>query len=233
LNAAKALLELQDIDQKLAIRHMAYRRIAEQFEAEGDLKKFQIESESAKVRVLETRLERGRLEAEVAQLKERLASIETRLYGGAITNLRELTALEEEHNISKRNLAAAEESVGPAGHAEEEAALRYEDLKQKLIDGEKAWKLAVKELRVEAKDVSKECKELQEIRGSAAAGIESQDMKLYTSLLPRKAGVAVARVERGICQGCRIKLPIREIARLKSSDSLVVCSSCGRILLAE
>ena len=56
---------------------------------------------------------------------------------------------------------------------------------------------------------------------------------VYRALLPRKAGVAVARVERGICLGCRIKLPMREIARLKNSDSLVLCSSCGRILLAN
>ena len=51
---------------------------------------------------------------------------------------------------------------------------------------------------------------------------------LYTELKKQK-GIAVAKVEQGICRGCRISLPTAELQQARSG-SLVRCSSCGRIL---
>ena len=233
MNSAKSLLEVQQIDQRLAKSRAEYRKIADLLKAKGDLKKLKSNYEASRVRVLETRLEHGKLEAEGAGLREKLEGIETRLYGGAITNLRELTALEEEHNLTTRSLAAAEEAVAPAQLASDDAALRHGDLQESLAASEKQWKTEASEYRKRAHSVSEECNTLESERNSFASDIDANDLSIYRSLLPRKAGVAVARVERGICLGCRIKLPMREIARLKNSASLVLCSSCGRILLAS
>lgn len=233
MNSAKSLLEVQEIDQRLAKSRSEYRKIADLLKAKGDLKKLRKDFESSRVRVLETRLEHGKLEAEGASMKEKIEGIETRLYGGAITNLRELTALEEEHNITKRSLATAEEAVAPAQIASDDAALRHDELQESLVASEKKWKAEASEHRKRALTVSEECSTLAVERDSFASSIDANDLSIYRSLLPRKDGVAVATVERGICQGCRIKLPMREIARLKNSDSLVLCSSCGRILLAN
>ena len=38
-----------------------------------------------------------------------------------------------------------------------------------------------------------------------------------------------ARVEQGICRGCRISLPTTDLQQARSGK-LVQCSSCGRIL---
>lgn len=233
MNSAKTLLDLQAIDQKMAARRTAYRRIASRLQAEGDLKALRADNETARISVLEKRLEHSRLEAEVASLREGLEQNETRLYGGAVTNMRELTALEEEHSATKRNLARAEELVAPSRLAAQEARQQHEEGTERLATVEEEWKTTERELRIEAEVVGKECEELMEERVGTAADIDKSDLALYNSLLPRKSGIAVARVERGICQGCRIKLPMREMSRLKSSDRLVVCSSCGRILLGS
>jgi len=232
LSSARLLLDMQEIDQRLATSAAEFRKLASQLESEGNLKRLREDSESSRFKVLETRLAAGKLDAEVTALKTRMEDIESRLYGGAITNLRELTALEEEHNLSKRNLAAAEESVGPAKLAAEQAATKHDSLQVQLLETEEEWKVTSRELKKRARDVSKVCKGLEMERNGASEGVGERDLALYRNLLPRKGGVAVARVERGICQGCRIKLPIREIGQLKSADNLVMCSSCGRILLA-
>ena len=223
---------MQGIDQRLARSAAEFRKLAAELESEGNLKRLREDSETTRVKVMETRLAAGKLEAEVTDLKARMEDIESRLYGGAITNLRELTALEEEHRASKRNLAAAEESVGPAKLVNEQASSKYDGLQIQLLDTEEEWKVTSKDLKKRARDVSKICKGLEIERNGASEGVGERDLALYRNLLPRKGGVAVARVERGICQGCRIKLPIREMGRLKSADNLVMCSSCGRILLA-
>lgn len=232
MSSARLLLDMQEIDQRLAMSAAEFRKLTSELESKGNLKRLREDSETSRIKVLETRLAAGKLDAEVIALKTRMEDIESRLYGGAITNLRELTALEEEHNLSKRNLAVAEESVGPAKLASEQAAAKHDALQIQLLETEEEWKVTSRALKKRARDVSKVCRGLELERNGASEGVGERDLALYRNLLPRKDGTAVARVERGICQGCRIKLPIREMGQLKSADNLVMCSSCGRILLA-
>ena len=65
--------------------------------------------------------------------------------------------------------------------------------------------------------------QLEEVQGELEQAIE-----VYQDLKKHK-GTAVAKVEQGICHGCRISLPISELQQTRSG-SLVRCSSCGRIL---
>ena len=53
---------------------------------------------------------------------------------------------------------------------------------------------------------------------------------MYESLLKTRDGSAVAKVERGMCQGCRLTLPTLELQRARSSEGIARCGSCGRIL---
>ena len=56
---------------------------------------------------------------------------------------------------------------------------------------------------------------------------------MYESLRKSRGGVAVARVERNMCQGCRLSLPTGDVQKARTSQGTVLCSSCGRILYAE
>lgn len=232
LNSAKALLGLQELDQQLAVKRSAYKKVQGQLESEGDRKRLAAECEKAAKEVAEARAAHLEAEAEITGARDRVQTIEGRLYGGAVTSVRELTALEEEHRTAKRNLAQAEESLGPARRTVEEAEERLAYLHERLSKAEEEWRAAEAALRQQAAALAEECSEIESTRSVAAATIPKEDLTLYSSLLYRKSGVAVARVERGVCQGCRIKLPMREIARLKNSDQLAVCSSCGRILMS-
>ena len=57
-------------------------------------------------------------------------------------------------------------------------------------------------------------------------------LPLYESLRRSKSGRAMALVERGTCQGCRLSLTTQETQRARSGQQIVQCSSCGRILYA-
>jgi predicted nucleic acid-binding Zn-ribbon protein len=43
----------------------------------------------------------------------------------------------------------------------------------------------------------------------------------------------VAVVERGLCQGCRISLPMSVVQKARAGAGLVKCVSCERILLVS
>lgn len=233
MTSARSLLDLQDLDRQLAEKRDSYRKIARELKGEAGLPALRAETEAARGKSLEARVHHSKLLSEVAALRERLQHIETRLYSGTITNMRELTALQDEHNNAKRNMAQAEEAVSPAAMASQEASQLYESKKADLAKREEAWKTRQAALRLENQTLARAYKLLERDRNATAAQVKPTDLAAYDSIIKRKQGLAVVKVERGICQ-CprRLKLPLREIAKLKDSEALVTCSSCGRILLA-
>ena len=161
-----------------------------------------------------------------------MGELETRLYGGSITNVRELTAIETEHSAARRNLAQVEESIAPAEVAAEHARQQYEDLTKELEEREKTWETRKVELRQEMAKRGNAFNEMLKARNLEAAQIPEEDLARYTRLFRSNRGVAVVRVDRGVCQGCAVRLPVGELNRLRAADGPIPCS-CGRALLPE
>ncbi len=69
-------------------------------------------------------------------------------------------------------------------------------------------------------------------RAARAARLAPQDLAQYQRLRQIKRGVAVARIVRGACTGCRITLPTNVQQRARSGMQIVRCTSCDRILHA-
>jgi len=229
---AKALLSLQDTDQALALRRREYREVDEELKSEGGLPEIRDNCEKVRVNELEAKVETARLESDLAALKNQVGELETRLYGGAITNVRELTAIETEHSAARRNLAQVEESIAPAELAAEHARQRYEDLTNELTEKESSWETRKIELGREKVKVGTEFNTMLETRNAEAAHIPEEDLARYNRLFRSNRGIAVVRVDRGVCQGCSVRLPVGELTRLRNSDSPIPCG-CGRALLTE
>jgi hypothetical protein len=229
---AKSLLSLQDTDQALALRRRDYREVEHELNSEGGLPELRDNCEKIRLRELEAKVETARLESDLATLKDQVTELETRLYGGSITNVRELTAIETEHSAVRRSLAQVEESIAPAEVAAEHARQQFEDLTKELAEKEKYWTARFIELRQEKVKMGNEFNKMLEMRNAEASEIPDEDLARYTRLFRSNRGVAVVKVERGVCQGCAVRLPVGELTRLRNSDGPIPCS-CGRALLTE
>ena len=55
----------------------------------------------------------------------------------------------------------------------------------------------------------------------------------YERIRGTRAGIGIARLEHGTCQGCHIKLSAVELDRIKGlpDDARITCEECGRILV--
>ena len=232
MTIAKSLLSLQDTDQALALRRREYREVDEELKSEGGLPELRDNCEKIRVKELEAKVETARLESDLAALKNQVGELETRLYGGAITNVRELTAIETEHSAARRNLAQVEESIAPAELAAEHARQRYEELTNELTEKESSWETRKIELGREKVKVGTEFNTMLDTRNAEAAHIPDEDLARYNRLFRSNRGIAVVRVDRGVCQGCSVRLPVGELTRLRNSDGPIPCS-CGRALLTE
>lgn len=229
----KRLYDLQELDWALSADEASLKEVRARLEDESE-----INAARARLQKLTAELDkraplRRTLESSLARLEERLQAAEQRLYGGAVTNPRELSASEEERRLLQEQRGAEEDRMLDV-MVEIEELQSSRDATQELLgrlETDREAEYADLLQRQDALVVSID--ELRRGRQRITPEIPVAMLSVYESLLKTRGGHAVAKVERGLCQGCRLALPTMENQRAKSSQGIVQCSSCRRILYAE
>ena len=170
------------------------------------------------------------LELDVQQLTDRLTSVQDRLYSGSITSPRELSAYEaDRQHLQKRRGAEEDRLLEVMVEVDELRSARSRAAQElERIDAER--RTDVKELEEDERELIAALEALRQSRDGIAPAIPPATLSVYEGLRKSRDGVAVARVVRSMCEGCRLTLPTMELQRAKSSQSIVQCSSCRRIL---
>ena len=211
---------------------------------QGDQSKAELElNNSNSVGKLETELERDcewlqetvlqqkatKLEAETQ--KVRSESLNSQLYGGEITNPRDLEVIEREASNVRLLVEQHETSLSGINEQIAEAQNKKAELETKLNDVRTAWTVRQAELHAAIKELNEERTEREGQRSKLTGVLDPTSLQHYEKLRKSKGGLVVARVERGLCQGCRMSLPTHQQQRVRSGTQTVLCSSCGRILI--
>ena len=115
----------------------------------------------------------------------------------------------------------------------EESGLRCAALRLQLAETKERWEAQRVELNRKVKELREEQGEFENQRDLLASRIDPATLQRYEVLRKSKGGRAVAKVERDLCQGCRMSLPTQLRQRVKSGRQSVNCSSCGRMLFVE
>lgn len=229
--AVADLLSLQDIDLELD-KELA--RLSEIEEALGESEELTqaratVEEKSGVVRGLRT--EQKDLELSVDEVRTKAAEIEKKLYSGSVKNPKELQDLDADLKSLREETKRREEKLLAMLVQVDEAESELAAATEALTTIETAWLSGQDELRAEKAEIEPEVTRLRGIRDEEATHFDRGLMNLYNLLRERRGGRAVARVERGMCQGCRISLPMSVIQRARTGNGLVQCVSCERILL--
>ena len=93
---------------------------------------------------------------------------------------------------------------------------------------EAEWTHQQQQIAEEIAELKNELADLKQKRQQLSGEVDPPTLTLYEKLRQQKKQ-AVARVEQGICRGCRISISASEVHRVRSGVP-VQCSSCGRIL---
>ena len=161
-------------------------------------------------------------------LDSKIKSVEEQLYGGKITNPKELSSLQQEVNMFKAHRDQAETRALEIMDNVEKAEAGVANARSGLQGIESEWQAQQQQLSVEINRLHNILSDLKGNREKMLPTIEPQAVQSYEKLRKLK-GQAVARVEQGICHACRISLPSSELQQVRGSN-LVQCGSCGRIL---
>jgi len=176
-----------------------------------------------------------RLEDEIASLTERANQAEKQLYSGAVSNPRELQALQDDVASIRRRIGQLEDDELEIMELTEPVDAERSELagQRDQLDAD------AQRLRAElAESESELAAELGEVRAERAAAAKSVPDELWTEydeLRSRLGGVAIARLAGTTCQGCHLALSAVEVDRIRkvSLDEAVHCEECGRLLVRD
>ena len=174
--------------------------------------------EKARGTLRKQQAERRDLEMTVEASQSKAGEVEVKLYGGTVRNPRELEDLQTELNLLQ-SLEVVEEAEGSLGA-----------LETTLEEMESSWQQDEARMLVERSNQQKDLAQLQKKRDGMSALVSPAHLSLYDTLRSTRQGLAVVKVERGSCQGCRITLPTRVVQQARTSPEPVKCPSCSRIL---
>lgn len=224
----RQLYDLEELDATIERDEQSLARKNDQLGVREVLDAARDSLNSARKNLDELKHRHREAEAEVADLLSKIAAAEEQLYSGRIHNPKELTGLQQEVASLKSRSDQAEtdtlaiiDLVEKAESDTAAAAAEYDRL-------EEEWRFQQQQLSAEIAQLKLDLEELGRNRQQAAAQVEPPALAMYEKIRQQKKP-AVARVEQGICQVCRISLSASQLQHARGGQP-IQCGSCGRIL---
>ncbi len=228
MSVAKQLYQLQELDLQIFAGEQAIKQRTGQLGESEALVTARAKLTSAQQRLDELKHQQHSAEWEIDDLTGKIAVIDEKLYGGRIRNPKELTDLQHEGNILKAKRSQMENKVLEIMEQVEATEADVTTGSRQFKQVEKEWQSQQQQLAADIEKLKTGLAELKQERQQLLEGADPQIIGLYEKLKKQK-GQALARIEQGICRGCRISLSVNEIQQARGGN-LVHCSSCGRIL---
>jgi len=228
MSIAKQLYQLQEVDLELESNEQALNQIASQLGESQAVVRAQTEFTLAQQRLEELRRQQHSAEWEIDDLMNKLTAVEDKLYSGRIRNPKELTNLQHEVDGLKARRDQLEdkalEIMSQVELTEASVASKSSQLRRLEAD----WHRQQQQLSTDMEHLKTILSDLKHKRQLLSARIDPGAVEFYHELKKQK-GAAVAKVEQGVCLGCRISLSTAKLQQARTGNR-VQCSSCGRIL---
>ncbi len=228
MNVANQLYQLQEVDLALESNEQALNQTASQLGESQAVVSAQAELTLEHQRLEELGRRQHSAEWEIDDLSSKISIAEEKLYSGRIGNPKELASLQHEIEELRARRDKLEDRALAIIEQVELATANVATKSNKLKDLDAEWRRQQQQLSADMEQHKTILSGLNHKRQLLSAQIDPQSIGFYSELKKQK-GTAVAKVEQGICHGCRISLPTTELQRARSGN-LVQCSSCGRIL---
>lgn len=233
MGKAEALYRLQTIDLEIDERNRRLQEVKVVLEGNEELQRVRQSLQEGEKKLSQQRTKLRDKELEMRSLTSKIASVEDRLYGGRIKNLKELASRQEEVQYLKRRQGGLEDQVLESMIEVEESEASVTEQQERLARLEEEWQETQDRLSAEQEELIDRLSQLKARRVKLQRTIEAGDLALYEDLRHRRYGQAVALLEGELCQACRVTLPTSKAQQARQGEVLTLCASCERILYVE
>jgi predicted nucleic acid-binding Zn-ribbon protein len=233
MSQTKNLYLLQQIDTEIDSSRVRLTEIEDQLNDNSALKQAKTKAEKAENSLHQAQIALKHAEQDVETQQTKITNNERALYGGAITNPKELEDLQMESAALKRHLATLEDRLLEAMVVFEEANKKSSAAQTELEDCRQQVAQENTELTAEQEDLNAKLEDLTGKKAEAEAPIDPAAMETYLQLRQSRAGVAVTEVVDNSCAACGANLTAAQAQAARSPSKITTCESCKRILYSR
>lgn len=228
MEITRQLYQLQQIDNEIEKEEQTLALKTGQLGKREALDAVQEKISAAQKRLDDLKRQRHDAEWQVDDLLSKITATEQQLYGGKVTNPKELSGLQHEINTLKSRNDKLEDKALEIIELVEAAEKSVAASSSELKSIEEEWHRQQKQLAGEIEQLQSSLAGLKQERTQLTGQIDASAISLYEKIRQQKKQ-AVAKVEQGICRACRISLSASALQRARSGQP-VQCGTCGRIL---
>lgn len=226
-----AVLHLQEIDQRLDEIEDRRREIRALLGDDEAVTAAQAKAAALAEAADEARRAQEEAEFELDRAQRQQRINERRLYGGDITNARELQDLQAESESLQRRVSMLEDRVLEAMMVREEADEAAQAATERLQALQNARADQDADLHEELERLQAEAASLRENREALRARIPEGILDSYDYLWERTHGLPVAQLNRGICSVCGLEV-LKPIQQKVQRGEEAYCDSCRRLIVS-
>jgi uncharacterized protein len=227
--ALDRLWTLQQVDSRLAAARSSLASLDDGSALRAEVETTRGTAAAATARLHECQAAIKDHELQLAGTEAKQRKIEGDLYGGRVSNPKELSSLQEELGMLARTRDHLEDRI---------LALldQVEILREQASTAEAARtglerRLAAHVAEYEAARIrlDGEIETLTSERSAAAARVDARLLRRYEGIAAQEGGLGIVPIHDGRCGGCHNALPTDFVARVRDGQ-IVICERCRRIL---
>lgn len=227
--ALEHLWALQQVDSRLAAARAARAALDDGSALRAEVEEARRAAAESATRLHECQATIKDHELQLASTEAKQRKIEGDLYGGRISNPKELSSMQEELVMLARTRDHLEDQIlalfDRVESLKEDASAA--DAARRSIEERLATHLA--EYEAARARLDAEIDTLTAERAASAARVEPRLLKRYEGIAAQEGGVGIVPIQNGLCGGCHNQLPTGFVTRVRDGQ-LVICERCRRIL---
>ncbi len=233
MTMVRQLFQLQELDSEIARVEGQVSSIEVRIGDRSPLAECETSLQAAQERHRQLQTDHADNEMKAGTIRTKLEEERGKLYGGTVTNLKELEGLEQETTLLATDLQQREEALIQMMEEIEESAAVLAEAEERNSSEQAQWNSDQEELTSQWQRLGEGLEDLEAKRKETAQALPPGELSRYEALRTSKGGVAVARVERGLCRGCLMTLPTHQMQKARMAREPVTCNSCGRLLFVS
>lgn len=202
-------------------------------ELSGRVAELAADIEIARKQLDEAAREQSRIEGEIEVIDSKIGREEQRMYSGLVANPKELSSLQSEVEMLKRQRSQAEDSLLDVMVAREGADATLQRLETEHSGASEQAQELEGIVRHLVSEIDGELASHSSTRDELSSTIPEILLNTYEQIRDNKGGVGVAELRGGTCQGCHTQLSAVEVERLWRERGLQRCDNCRRILVTR
>ncbi len=225
----KTLIELQQVDRNISeLTSKIDSSPLEIQTLQAQLHEFTRALDERKSRLSANQKERRDLEGDLQAIRAKISKHKDQLY--EVKTNEQYRAMLKEIEGEEENIRKGEDRILEKMVEAEQIDKLIREASGRL-DSEKARvQSEVSRLEALRKESEQTRAQLQARREELTKALSEETLRLYEKLRKARNGMALAEVRDGLCTGCHVRLRPQAYNDVRSSELLLTCETCSRIL---